>query len=99
MARDPARMTPLEHPAPDRVGHKRPARRAVAWVGLGVRSIHLYYELPGGVWVEENRGGGKTLLEHSEGGAGRWHPEVGTQRGGEVSKGGSYSAVVEDERR
>jgi len=47
--------------------------------------------------VEENRGSGKTLLERSEGGAGRWRPEVGMQRGGEVSKRGSYSAVVTDE--
>jgi len=35
MARDPARMTPLEDLSPHRVGDKQPVRGTVAWIGLG----------------------------------------------------------------
>ena len=47
--------------------------------------------------MEEDRSCGEVLLEGREGGLGRRCPDEGTLRGGEVSKGSSYAAVVPNE--
>jgi len=47
--------------------------------------------------MKQDWSGGKPFLKRSKGGAGRLRPDVGTQRGGEVSEGSSYTSVVPDE--